>query len=171
MKKTAKFVAAGVTALALAGGIGAGIASADPTTPAPTPSASASPTPGQTPTSTQQSKQFKQVKQSKKAQTKDGKRRGLLARAMHGEVTLGGQQVRVVAFQRGTVEKVSATEITVKSKDGFTATYVVNATTKVRKAKEDAAIGDVKVADRVRVVAGKDGSTLTAQTIGDHGVK
>jgi len=167
MKTTAKLIAAGVTALALAGGVTAGIASADPTTPAPTPSATASPTPGQTPKADRQAK--KDAK-NKDAKNKDEKR-GLLARALHGEVTLGGKETRVVAFQRGTVEKVSATEITVKSKDGFTATYLVNEQTKVKKDKLAAAIADVKVADRVRVVAAKDGSTLTAKAIGDHGTK
>lgn len=163
MKRTATFVAAGVIALALAGGVTAGIASADPTTPAPAPSGTASPTPDQTPKADKQAK--------KDAQARDGRRGGLLLRALHGEVTLGGNETRVVNFQRGTVEAVSATEITVKSKDGFTATYVVTAETNVKKDKKVAAIADVKTADRVRVVALKDGSTLTARTIGDHGPK
>lgn len=154
MKMTAKFVAAGVTALALAGGVTAGIASADPTNPAPGPSATASPTPGQAPKA-----------------NKGEKKHGLLARALHGEATVGGKETRVVAFQRGTVDQVSTTEITVKSKDGFTATYRVEAKTKVKKDKKTAAIADVKAADRVRIVATKDGSTLTAKTIGDHGTK
>jgi hypothetical protein len=163
MKMTAKFVAAGVTALALAGGVTAGIASADPTTPAPGPSATASPTPGQT---------AKPNKPAKKNQANKGdKKHGLLARALHGEATVGGKQTRVVAFQRGTVDQVSATEVTVKSKDGFTATYRIDAKTKVKKDKKAAAIADVKAADRVRIVATKDGSTLTAKTIGDHGTK
>lgn len=160
MKTTAKIIAAGATTIALAGGIGAGIAWADPSSPAPTaPATTASPTPGQAP---------KADRQAKKA----GKlHRPLLARAQHGEVTLGGKNTRVVDFQRGTVEQVSATSITVRSKDGFSATYVVDAKTEVRVAKKLVAIGDVHTADRVRVVAVKDGSTLSAKRIGDHGTK
>ncbi len=167
MKTTVKVIAAGVTALALAGGVTAGIASADPTTPAPTPSATASPTPVQTPKAERQARREAQGRDGRR----DGRRGGLVLRAMHGEVTLGGKETRVVAFQRGTVEQVSATEIRVQSKDGFTATYAVNDETVVRKEKKVAAIADVKTADRVRVVAAKDGSTLTATTIGDHGPK
>jgi hypothetical protein len=168
MKMTAKFVAAGVTALALAGGVTAGIASADPTTPAPGPSATASPTPGQT---AKPNKPAKQDQAKKKQANKGDKKRGLLARALHGEATVGGKQTRVVAFQRGTVDQVSATEITVKSKDGFTATYRTDAKNKMKKDKKAAGVADVKAADRVRIVATKDGSTLTAKTIGDHGTK
>jgi hypothetical protein len=162
MRRTAKFLAAGVTTIALAGGIGAGIASADPSNPAPTPSATASATPGTPPAKHQQ---------AKNKQAKAGKRHGLLARALHGEATLGGKQARVVDFQKGAVTAASDTEVTVKSKDGFTATYTVSAKTKVRKDKVAAAIADVVAGDRVRVVATKDGSTLTANRIGDHGTK
>jgi hypothetical protein len=56
----------------------------------------------------------------------------------------------------------------VRSTDGFSATYVVDAKTKVRHAKEKAAIGDVSTGDKVRVVALKNGSTLTATKIADR---
>ena len=77
----------------------------------------------------------------------------------------------MVQFQRGTVDKVSSTSITVTSADGFTATYVVDAQTKVRKDKKPASIADVKPADRVRVVAAEDGSTAKAKSIRDRGAK
>ncbi len=56
-----------------------------------------------------------------------------MARALHGEVTLAGEKHRVVAFQRGTVDSVSATSLQVKSPDGFTATYVLSDRTRLRK--------------------------------------
>ena len=62
-----------------------------------------------------------------------------MARALHGEVTLAGEKHRVIVFQRGPVDKISDTSLTVKSNDGFTATYVLNADTKVRKKKADVA--------------------------------
>lgn len=153
MKKTSRLIAAGVTSLALAGGIGVGIASADPPSPAPSPTASVSPGPSQA-----------DPKASKADREKAG-RRPLAARALHGEATLAGSQHRVVAFQRGTVDRTSATELSVTSSDGFTARYVVDSSTKIRVNKAEASIAEVKAADRVRIVATKDGSTVTATRI------
>jgi hypothetical protein len=155
MNKLAKTVAISASTLALLGGIGAGIAAADPTaTPSPTPSAS--------PTAKDKQPADKH---------KDGLpgRRALLARALHGEVTLAGEQHRVVDFQRGVVQEVSSTSLTVTSEDGFTATYVLNGDTKVRKLGDPSTIGEIKKGDRLRVIALKDGSTLTAKLIGNRG--
>jgi hypothetical protein len=152
MRTTAKIIVAGVSTLALAGGVGAGLAYADPADPTPTPTTTttASPTPA-----------------DKKAKARDGarKHRGLLASALHGEVTLAGKQHRVVLFQRGPVEKVSGTELTVKSADGYSATYRIATDTKVRKNGDAAAAGDLQADDRVHVVAVRDGSTLKALRI------
>ena len=49
-----------------------------------------------------------------------------------------------------------------KSADGYTATYVVGAETKVRKNQKKAAAADLEADDRIFVVAVKDGSTLKA---------
>jgi hypothetical protein len=129
------------------------MAYADPPTPTTTPTATASPTP--------------------KAQPRHGdrwqgprmKRLALLRRALHGEVTLAGDEHRVVVFQRGPVEKVSNTSLTVKSEDGYTATYAVSADTVVRKSGDKATLADLKAGDKVLVVANKDGSTLKAVRI------
>ena len=150
MKTAAKTIVVGVSTIALACGIGAGIAYADPPNPTPTPTAAASPTPtAQPPEDRHQREQFR-------------KRRPPLARALHGEVTLAGEKLRVVVFQRGQVEKVSDTSLTVESVDDHTATYVVSEQTRVRKDGDKAAIADLKTGDRVFVVADKDGSTLKA---------
>jgi hypothetical protein len=153
MKRTSKLIAAGVGTLALAGGIGAGVSYAAGPTPGPTGAPTASPT-AQTPKSP--------------ANPKDGARKGraLLARALHGEVTLAGPKHRVVDFQRGTVEAVSATSVTVQSKDGFSATYVLGSHTVVFKAGVAATAADIQSNHAVRVLAVKDGTTLTAQRIG-----
>ena len=150
MKTVAKMVVAGVSTVALACGIGAGMAYADPPTPTPTPTATASPTPKAKPG-------HRENWQGPRVQ-----RLAVLRRALHGEVTLAGEQHRVVVFQRGPVEKVSDTSLTVKSADGYTATYLVNADTKVRKSGDKAAIAELKAGDKVLVVADKEGSTLTA---------
>jgi Domain of unknown function (DUF5666) len=153
MKTVAKMVVAGVSTVALACGIGAGMAYADPPTPTPTPTATASPTPKAKP------------EHRKNWQGPRVNRLAVLRRALHGEVTLAGEQHRVVVFQRGPVDKVSDTSLTVKSADGYTATYVINADTKVRKSGDKASIAEVKVGDKVLVVANKEGATLTAVRI------
>ena len=145
MNTAAKMIVTGVSTVALACGIGAGIAYADPPTPTPTPTA-----------------------QSRHRDDWQGprlKRFAVLRRALHGEVTLAGEEHRVVVFQRGPVEKVSNTSLTVKSADGYTATYLVSADTTVRKNGDEATIADLKVGDRVLVVGNQDGSTLKALRI------
>ncbi|HZA74216.1 MAG TPA: hypothetical protein VE476_15065 [Propionibacteriaceae bacterium] len=146
MRTAAKIIVAGVSTVALAGGIGAGLAYADPTdpTPTPTPTASASPT----------------EKADPRVDVR--KRRGLLATALHGEVTLAGKQHRVVVFQRGPAQKVDGSTLTVRSADGYTATYVIGTETKVRKNREAATAADLQADDRIHVIAVEDGSTLKA---------
>jgi Domain of unknown function (DUF5666) len=156
MKKPAVIIATALSTVALASAVGIGVASADPT-PTPTSSATATPTAGTSPST-----------KPGKADKADKAKRDLVQRALHGEVTLGGKKHKVVDFQRGTVADVSASSITVKSTDGFSATYAVDAKTKVRHAKEAAAIGDVKTGDKVRVVALKNGSSLSATRIADR---
>ena len=149
MRTAAKIIIAGISTVALAGGIGAGLAYADPADPTPTPTTTASASP------------------SEKAKPKDEnrKRRGLLATALHGEVTLAGKEHRVSVFQRGPAEKVDQTSLTVKSADGYTATYVIGTETKVRKNGEAATAADLQADDRIFVVAVKDGSNLKALRI------
>jgi hypothetical protein len=147
MNKPAKIIAAAAGTIALAGGIGAGLAYADSPTDLPT----ASPT----------------VQPTGKDRHAGGqaKHRRLFARAIHGEVTLAGKKHQVVVFQRGTVDAVSGTSLTVKSSDGYRATYVIKPETKVRQGSQAGKLTDLTADDRVRVVAVKDGSTLTAKRV------
>lgn len=77
---------------------------------------------------------------------------------------------QTILEQRGTVEAVSSTSITVKREDGFTQAYTVNADTKVTR---NSTIADIATGDVVRVSAVRDGGTATAQRItegiGDRG--
>ena len=99
------------------------------------------------------------------------KHRGLLGRAEHGSVTVKTKTgTEVIDVQRGTVTAVSPTSITVKSPDGFTATYVVDSSTKVRKTGQQSAIANVANGDNVGIAAVHSGSTDTAKRIGDRGV-
>jgi hypothetical protein len=161
MKDLTKIIAAGVSTVALAGGIGAGLAYADPPSdrPTTTPTTSARSSPSETPTTTPSGKR-----------DQDGNHRGLvrrhlLARALHGEVTLAGEEHQVIAFQRGEVQKVSGTSVTVKSNDGFVGTYALNADTKVRENRKKAKVSAIDASDRVLVVALKDDSALSARRV------
>jgi len=161
MKELTKIIAAGVSTVALAGGIGAGLAYADTPSdePTTTPTASATNSPAETPTTKPSGKR-----------NRNGDRRGfvrrrLLARALHGEVTLAGAEHRVIVFQRGEVQKVSATSVTVKSNDGFVETYALSEDTKVREDREKAKASDIDTSDRVLVVALKDDSALGARRV------
>jgi hypothetical protein len=95
-------------------------------------------------------------------------RGGWLRRLEHGEFTVRTKSGHeVIAVQRGQVTSVTATQITVKSADGFTATYTVDANTKVRKAKQAATIAAVHTGDKIGVFAVDNGSIETAKRIAD----
>lgn len=147
MHTKTKVLISGVAALAVAG-VGIGVAEAATTTSA-------------TPTSTKAS--------AAPSTSANSARRPLLSRVEHGEVTLNGKQHRTVDLQRGTVQAVNATSVTVRSADGFTSSYTINGNTKVRKNKQPSSIDQLAVNDRVTVRAVKNGPTVTADRIGDSG--
>ncbi len=159
-----KIIVAGVSTVALAGGIGAGLAYAD--TPPDEPTSSPTVTSTSSPTETTP------AAEPKGKRDQNGLRRPFpprklrfVARALHGEVTLAGEKHRVIAFQRGAVEKVSRTSLTVKSNDGFVDTYVLSDDTKVRENGGKGTLSDIDTSDRVLVVATKDDSTLNARRV------
>jgi hypothetical protein len=163
MKDLTKIIVAGVSTAALAGGIGAGLAYADTPSDEPTgnPTASATTSPAETPAAEPGRKR------DKSADRKPLMRRQLrfVARALHGEVTLAGEEHRVIVFQRGEVQKVSQTSVTVRSNDGFVETYALSDNTKVRKNGDEANVSDIDTSDRVLVVAVKDDSALSARRV------
>ncbi|MEP6696353.1 MAG: hypothetical protein ABJA34_05670 [Pseudonocardiales bacterium] len=91
--------------------------------------------------------------------------RALARRTVHGEFVVKGKDGKYVTAetQRGAVTAVSRTSITVRSADGFTATYAVTSDTKVGKDKAKADIAAVKVGDLVLVVAVKADGGKTAR--------
>jgi len=167
MNSTTKIIAVTVASLALAGGVTAGIAAADPSnspSPSATPSASTTPTPG-----TKEADKNADKKAEKRAARKANQQAGGgardIRRALHGEVTLAGQQHQVVVFQRGQVVSVDGSSITLRSNDAFTGTYAVAPTTKVRVKKALGTIGDVEPGDRVLVIAAKGDDVSTARVV------
>lgn len=99
---------------------------------------------------------------SDKPGTHKGRGFGRFGGALHGELTVpqsDGTGTRVILVQRGTVTAVSSTSLSVKSSDGFTATYTISSTTRVRAAGSNA-ISGVKKDATVWVVATKAGAAL-----------
>ncbi|MDI3193373.1 hypothetical protein QK290_02640 [Pseudarthrobacter sp. AL07] len=159
-----KVLLAGVIALALTG---TGVAIAWSATDTPSPSASA---PGQSDKAPGQGK-------SDKAQR---------PQHLHSEsvVKKADGSFETVLTQQGTVDAVSETSVTVKSEDGFTQTYAVNADTKIikfpapaadgspatgddgkRLKRSEVTIADIATGDTVRVSGVKSGNNAEARHI------
>jgi hypothetical protein len=87
--------------------------------------------------------------------------------AVHGQMVLAkpGGGYQTVDIQRGKVTAVSQTSISVRSSDGFTASYAVAASTVVDAQRDG--IGSVKVGNQVAVFATVSGSKATATSITD----
>jgi hypothetical protein len=135
--------------VALAGG-GTAVALADTSTPTPSAPSSSAPAPA--------------------AKGAAKKHRALERRAEHGEVVLHGKGGdRTVDVQRGVVTASSPTSVTVRSTDGFTATYAFTPSSKVRKQKAASQPSAVAVNDRVGIVAAKGPQGLTVTGLRDAG--
>jgi len=99
-----------------------------------------------------------------------GWRGRLPARIEHGEATVSTDHgYQVIDIQRGIVNSAGSGQLAVRSADGFTATYVVDNSTKIRKNSKAIDISQVAANDRVTILATKIGSTITATRIGDTG--
>ena len=156
MKQTKMTMVAGVAALALAG-VGTGVAFAQPSDPAPSPT----PTPSGSP-----------APYGARHGHGGFGNKGLLGRIEHGEAVVdtgNNNGTQVVDIQRGTVDSVGSGTLTVHSADGFSATYTVDGSTKIRKNRATSDISQVVTNDRVTVVAIKAGDIVTAQYIDDTG--
>jgi hypothetical protein len=95
-----------------------------------------------------------------------GPRGGKFGDALHGEFVTAkdGGGYETIATQKGEVTAVSATSITVKSADGYSRTYTVNADTKVNNSGK---IADITTGETVRIRAVVSGETATATMISD----
>jgi hypothetical protein len=86
---------------------------------------------------------------------------------LHGEVVVAkdGGGTETILFQRGEVTDVRDTAVTVRSDDGVTTTFTVNADTKVNGGRDK--IGSVAKTEQVIVTAPKSGDHPTATTLID----
>ncbi|MFC5819441.1 hypothetical protein [Nonomuraea harbinensis] len=142
---------AATAALVVATGAGVATAAATPPsgTPAPAPTATESPSTGPS------------DKPSKKEDRRhwDGPKINL-----HGEFVVreGEGEYVTVATQRGEVTAVDQDSLTVKSEDGYSREYAVDADTRINR---DATIDTVKTGQKVSVLAKVDGETATAVAV------
>jgi hypothetical protein len=151
LSKRVTLAVAGVAAAAVVGTAGVAAATAPGPSSPPSPSASADP----------------DTREPGAAGERRGKlKHRVLGRGLHGEFVVKGKDGKPVTLVavRGEVTAVSATSITFKAEDGFTATYAVTADTKVR-GKDADTIADIEVGARGGAVGTKSGTTLTARTI------
>ncbi|WP_328999661.1 hypothetical protein OHA18_35125 [Kribbella sp. NBC_00709] len=143
---------AAVAATTTAGGVAWAATNADPT---PSPSASPS-TPGP------------QQKPDRPGKGGFGPRGEFgMGGALHGEfvVPKDGGGYQTVATQRGSVTAVSKDSITLKSDDGYSRTYKVDAETLVNSARDG--ISSIKTGSTVTVSAVVADNTATATMIND----
>jgi hypothetical protein len=94
-----------------------------------------------------------------------GARRGLIG--VHGDTTVRerGGGFTAYAWQRGAITAASANSLTVKSADGVSWTWTVNADTKIRKNGAKAASSGLATGDNVFVLGRPDGDARTAQGV------
>jgi hypothetical protein len=98
--------------------------------------------------------------------------RGLGKRVLHGEVVLQTRKGFVTAvIARGTVTAVDANSISVKSADGVTTTFTIDAKTKARSAGKVVPVANVHQGDTVGVLGVKNGSAVVAKLIRERPAK
>jgi hypothetical protein len=160
---------AGVAVVALAGGAGVGYAATNSlTAKASDTAAVASASPSASPSPSNGKQGSGAPHGWREFRGGPGLRFGMLGGGVvHGQVTVpkSGGGYQNLDIQNGTVTAVSTGSVTVKSADGFTATYTVTSNTVV--GAQSAGIGSVKKGDTIFVTATVSGSTATAATIVD----
>jgi hypothetical protein len=97
---------------------------------------------------------------------KRGLRPFLRKHVLHGETVVQTKQGAVtIAVQRGTVTASDGKTVTVKSTDGFTQSWTLDAKITVRKDGKKADLKAVTVGTTIGIAGRKDGSTDTARLI------
>jgi hypothetical protein len=155
---------AGVAVVALAAGAGVAYAATNHSSPSPTTSAFSTST---SPSPTASAAPFGPRQRHGKASRFSFGGLGAGGNVEHGQVVIrkSNGTDETIDIQRGTVAAVGSTSITVKSTDGYTATYAVSSSTIVDA--QSAGIGSVKTGDTVSVEATVSGSAASAVRIGD----
>ena len=92
---------------------------------------------------------------------------GFGGHVLHSEATVEAPDgtTKVVVSQTGDINDLVDSTITVKSSDGFEATYTVDKNTRISLDGADGAMSSLKKGDTVHVMATKKGSTNHAESI------
>ena len=90
-------------------------------------------------------------------------------KVLHGEATVQkpGGGTTVVVFQNGAITSIGGSTVTVRSPDGFTATYKVDGTTRISLNGSDGSLSTLKNNDDVRVFGSRTGSSTVAKAVVD----
>ena len=157
--RTSRRTAAIVAAWATVGVVGAaaltGVAMAADPSPAPSPTSTTSSgaaAPG--------------TARADGARARAGELRKLGKRVLHGEFTVQGKDgVKTVDTQLGVITAVSATSVDVKSSDGYTQTWTLTSTSKVRGGKKAGGAADLTVGATVRLLGPKTSTAAAEATV------
>jgi hypothetical protein len=86
---------------------------------------------------------------------------------LHGEATVKAPDgsTKVVVTQAGDITDITDTTITVKSSDGFVATYTIDKDTRISLNGTDGALSGLKKGDPVHVGGTKSGSAEHAASV------
>ena len=90
-------------------------------------------------------------------------------RVLHSQATVEGPNdtTKTVVTQTGDITDVADSTITVKSTDGFEATYTIDKNTRISLNGTDGALSSLKQGDTVRVFGSRSGSTAHAAAVID----
>ena len=102
------------------------------------------------------------------AAARTGRLGAALARhVLHGEFTVQTKKgVRVLDTELGMITSVTATSVTAKASDGYTQTWALGSTTRVRADGSKGSVSDLKVGQTVRLLGpAVDGSATVALAV------
>jgi hypothetical protein len=90
-------------------------------------------------------------------------------RVLHSQATVQAPDgtTKVVVSQSGDITDVTDTTITVKSSDGYDATYTIDKFTSISLNGTNGAMSSLKQGDTVRVIGSKSGSATHAEAVTD----
>lgn len=86
---------------------------------------------------------------------------------LHGEQVVKTEEGTIVTYRNvhGTVTAISDSSISVRSEDGFSATFAINADTAFGSKRQAGSREDVQVGSEVGVMGRVDGSTAVAERV------
>ena len=96
--------------------------------------------------------------------TRAARLRVLGQHVLHGEFTVQTKQgVKLVDTEIGVIMALTPTSVAVRASDGYTQTWVLDASTHVRANRQKGTLSDLKVGETVRLLGPSSGGSATAQ--------